>query len=320
MKKIEKISIVGLGAVGSAYAGQMLRFLPRENIRVIADGARYVNYRNEGININGSTIKFDIYAPEEKCSPADLLIFAVKFNQLEEAIQLARHHVGDDTIIISLLNGITSEEIIGNVFGREKILYSLCFGIDSVRTGNRVSFKNLGTIAFGEKNNHPGDYSAKVKKLQEFFTRVQINFSVPEDMMRTLWWKFLLNVGINQVSAVLRAPYGVFQNVPAAREIMLGAMEEVISISTAAGVNLGQDDIQELLGVIDGLSPAGKTSMLQDIEARRQTEVNIFGGTVVELGRKYGISTPINQILLDIIRAQEKIFIYLPDCQDGNRS
>ena len=69
MKKIEKISIVGLGAVGSAYAGQMLPFLPRENIRVIADGARYVNYRYEGININGSTINYDYLCPVGKMLP-----------------------------------------------------------------------------------------------------------------------------------------------------------------------------------------------------------------------------------------------------------
>lgn len=311
MEKIEKVSIIGLGAMGSAYASQMAKFLPRENIRVIAGGTRGEKYKTEGIEINGSIYQFDVLDPAEKCQAADLLIFAVKFNQLEDAIKQARNHIGDDTIIISVLNGITSEEMIGETYGMEKLLYSVCFGIDSVRTGNSVHFKNMGSIAFGEKENPPGHYSDKVKRLQDFFTRVQIDYSVPEDMLRTLWWKFLLNVGINQVSAVLRAPYGVFQHVEAARNIMIAAMQEVISISAKAGIHLGGKDIEELLGVISRLSPTGKTSMLQDIEAHRQTEVNIFAGTVVELGKKYGVSTPINQMLFDIIRAEEEMFKYL---------
>lgn len=316
MKKIEKISLIGLGALGSAYISQMARFIPRENLRVIAGGERAQKYRNEGVEINGRNYKFDIIAPEEPCEPADLLIFAVKYNQLEEAIGQAKYHVGEDTIIISLLNGITSEDLIGAVYGMDKVLYAVAFGMDAVRNGNEVTFKNRGSVSFGEKANLPGHYSEKVERLQEFFTRMRIDHSIPEDMLRTLWWKFMLNVGINQTSAVLRAPYGVFQNVPEARKIMLGAMQEVIAISAAGGINLGQRDIKELMEVVNRLSPVGKTSMLQDMEAQRATEVNIFAGTVIELGKKYDIPTPINQMLFDLIRAEEEMFKYFAKKSD----
>ncbi len=308
MDKIEKISIIGFGAIGSAYISQIAKFLPYENIRVIASGKRGEKYRAEGVNINGSNFRFKVSDPSEKCQPADLLIFAVKFNQLAEAIEQANNHIGADTIIISLLNGITSEEIIGAKYGMEKVLYSLAVGIDAVRIDSSVTFTNLGSIPFGEKTNIPGNFTDKVIRLQEFFDRTHINYSIPEDMIRTLWWKFMMNVGINQTSAVLKAPYGVFQNVEEARSIMIAAMQEVISIAKEASITLTQEDIEEMMAIVNKLSPTGKTSMLQDIEACRQTEVNIFAGTVVELGKQYQVPTPVNKMLFDIIKATEAMF------------
>lgn len=310
MGSIEKVSIIGFGAMGSAYFSQMLKFIPAENVSVIAGGARAEKYRNNGVKINEQDYRLKVIDPSAKCEPADLLIFGVKFNQLAEAVEQVKNHIGADTIIISLLNGISSEEIIGAAYGMEKVLYSISVGIDAVREGTTTTFKNLGIISFGEKTNLPGDYSPKVLKLKDFLERTRINYSIPEDMMRMLWWKFMVNVGVNQVSAVLRAPYGVFHNVKEARELMIASMEEVISISQVAGVNLNQTDIEDWLKVVYKLSPTGKTSMLQDMEACRQTEVDIFAGTVVELGQKYDVLTPVNKMLLDIVKASEGMFRY----------
>jgi 2-dehydropantoate 2-reductase len=129
-------------------------------------------------------------------------------------------------------------------------------------------------------------------------------------MMKTLWWKFMINVGINQTSAVLRATYGMMQDINEAQELMVDAMREVIEISQKAGVKLTQEDIEECLRIVKGLTPTGKTSMCQDMEASRQTEVNIFAGTVLELGKKYSVPTPVNAMLLRIIKASEAIFRY----------
>jgi 2-dehydropantoate 2-reductase len=124
--------------------------------------------------------------------------------------------------------------------------------------------------------------------------------------MRMLWWKFLVNVGVNQASAVMRAPYGVFQTSPQAQALMEALMQEVIQLAGAAGVNLVEQDIRDWYTVMATLSPQGKTSMLQDIEAGRKTEVEIFGGKVVELGATYGIPTPVNLTVYHIIQVLEQ--------------
>ncbi len=112
----------------------------------------------------------------------------------------------------------------------------------------------------------------------------------------------MINVGINQASAVMRANYGVFQSSLDAQELMSVLMREVIVLAQHAGVNLKEQDLHNWYPVLKTLSPNGKTSMFQDIEAGRKTEVEVFAGKVVDLGESYGIPTPVNRTLLSIIR------------------
>ncbi len=274
-------------------------------IKVIADKERSQHYSKMGFLINGKRYDFQYVQPEEKAIPADLVLIAVKYHHLQQAVKDIQNHVGRDTIILSLLNGITSEEIVAGEFGMEKILYSVCVGIDAVRTGTNIQFSNIGKIVFGEKANT--SYSPKVQAVKDLFKRANIPYEIPEDMIRALWWKFMANVGINQTSAVLKAPYGVFQKLKKPHELVESAMREVISLSQKMGVNLNEADITEFNKVLKTFSSHGKTSMLQDIEAGRKTEVEMFAGTVTELGRKLQVDTPVNDVLYKIIRALEQM-------------
>ena len=116
----------------------------------------------------------------------------------------------------------------------------------------------------------------------------------------------MINVGINQASAALHAPHAVFQTSQEARELMESAMREVVSIAKAAKVHLSEEDIKNWYLFLSGLSPQGKTFMLQDVEAKRKTEVEMFAGKVIELGKAYGIPTSVNQTLFRIIKVIEQ--------------
>ena len=129
--------------------------------------------------------------------------------------------------------------------------------------------------------------------------------TIPDDMLRMMWWKFMINVGVNQASAVLRAPYGVFQSSADARALMTSLMREVIALAHKANIDLTDRDLDEWLKILATLSSGGKTSMLQDIEAERKTEVEIFAGKVVALGKKYRVPTPVNETILSIIKVIE---------------
>jgi len=232
-----------------------------------------------------------------------LLIFTVKFNGLQEAIRSVRKHVGENTIILSALNGITSETVIGEAYGTDKVLECVAQGMDAVKVGNELAYSHMGMLCFGDRK--PGIVSEKTKRVAAFFDKTDFPYEVDTDMQKRAWGKFMLNVGVNQTVAVFQTNYGEVQEEGQARESMIGAMKEVMALSEKAGVNLTKADLDYWLSVLGTLSPEGKPSMAQDVEARRYSEVDLFSGAVLELGKKYGVPTPVNQELNHRIKAIE---------------
>lgn len=303
MKKINSVSLVGLGAIGAAY-GSKLQDTLKGSFRVVANSERIKRYTETGLQINGRIHHFNYITPETKTEPADLVIIAVKNAELQQAILDLKYHIGPDTIILSLLNGISSEEEIYAAFKSNHILYSMCVSIDAVRKNNQIEFSSIGKICYGEKDQ---SISEDVLAVKELFERAGIPYEISDNIWRTLWWKFMFNVGINQASAVLRAPYQVFQQISAAHKWMESAMYEVVALSEKTGVHLNQDDVNQFRPILQNLSPDGKTSMLQDVENGRKTEVEYFAGKVCELGRKYQVPTPVNDQLYKMIHIIEEI-------------
>jgi 2-dehydropantoate 2-reductase len=301
MTMINSVAILGAGAMGAAYAA-MFFDASGFDVRFVADGARYARLRS-GVTVNDRHYPIQAVRPEEAGAPADLLLVALKHHHLSAALPLMEKFIGERTIILSVMNGLTSEEIVGERYGLEKLVYAIAVGIDALRDGDHFLFSRPGKIFFGPTAQTAGD---RLERLAEALTRAGIANEIPPDIQRTLWWKFMINVGVNQASAVLRAPYGVFQTSAEARALMETLMEEVLALAPKAGVALGRKDIDEWNRVMAGLAPHGKTSMLQDIEAGRKTEVDIFAGTMVELGERFHVPTPVNAAVLHIIRALEE--------------
>lgn len=301
---IDCVYILGLGAMGSLYAGKLYDMSP-DSVRVIAGPHRITALRQSGITINGKPYAFNYIEPGDHSQPAaSLLLIAVKYPQLGEAIRDLRPFIGKNTTVISLLNGISSEDIVGREIGMPHLLYAYGIGMDAVREGSTVTYANGGRIVFGEKQNEV--VSTRVRAIKDLFERAGINYQIPVNMEKAMWAKFMMNTGINQVSAVLRAPYGIFQQEGEARRLMLAASEEVLRLSRQIGIGLDIADVKEILRILDTLHPSGKTSMLQDIEAGRKTEVDLFAGTVIQMGKKFNVETPVNEMLYRVILAMEQ--------------
>ena len=289
--------------MGAIYASKFFDASPFSTVLVARD-QRYDRLRADGLVVNGKPYAVPVIHPDEAATPADLIIVALKSHNLPEAVNDLRNLVGGETTLISVMNGLDSEEYLGSVYGMDKVLYAVAVGIDAVREGNSVTYTNPGKILFGEADNsHPNE---RVRRVHTAFERAGVVTETPPDMIRVLWWKFMVNVGVNQASAALRAPYGVFQSSPDAQALMDALMREVIVLAQHIGVNLGEQDLDGWYAVLKTLSPRGKTSMLHDIEGGRKTEVEIFAGKVVELGKIHGIPTPVNQTLLSIVHVLEQ--------------
>ena len=152
--------------------------------------------RKEGLIVNGKRYFITVIPPEDLLTPADLIIVAVKYHHLDDALRDMKNRVGAETAIMSVMNGIESEERIGAAYGMGKVLYAISVGIDALREGNRVNYNNQGKIFFGEARNV--SLTDRVKRIQVLFDKAGIRYETPPDMMRIMWWKFMINVGINQ--------------------------------------------------------------------------------------------------------------------------
>ncbi len=277
-------------------------------LSILAGGERLARYRAEGFVVNGDRCDFE-YREPRGTKPFDFVIVACKNHHLPKVISDLAGHIGPGTLILSLLNGISSEQEIGAAFGKT-LPYAMIIGTDAGHGGNETTFSTPGTIFFGQGKNSGdrGKWSPDVAAIADFFDRAGVPYAVPEDMLNRLWYKYMLNVGVNQVTATLRRSYKIMQTgseVVGARDLVEGAMREVIAIAKAEGIALGDDDIASVWKTMDKLDPAGKTSMCQDVEAGRKTEVELFSGKVIELAKRHGIAVPVNELLWKMLRVIE---------------
>lgn len=304
MKEISNVIVVGLGAIGAIYAVALKQYHP-DCVRVLLDEQRLERYRARGVVLNGTRHDFEYVLPGDNPRKADLILIATKVDGLQSAIDAIAGFVHDETIILSLLNGISSEDEIAARYGWERVLHAFFVGHGSTRAGNAVTFDGVGRIVFGEASAETR--TPRVETVCRFFDRAGIAYEVPDDILFSMWCKFVLNVGINQASAVLRASYGDFQRSPQAHAIATALMQETITIAEKVGIHRTEAILPWCNEFIRNAPPAFKSSMLQDIEAGSKTEVDMFGGVVCALGQKHNVPTPQNATFLTLIKALEDI-------------
>lgn len=301
MKKIENVMLCGLGAIGTIYAVKLFEVC---NFKLILDEQRKISYEKNPVVFNGQTYKF---STAEKGDTADLIIIATKNNGFSGAVDSISKYINDSTLILSLLNGIESEEVLKEKYSAQNVPYAYFVGHTSTRNNRNVVHDGAGKIVFGEKNNKM--LSENILKIKELFDRAQVDYEIPEDMDYSRWYKFMINVGTNQASAVLEAPYKLFQTSAPAMDFAKNLMKEALILANLEGVKHTENMLQEAVDTIMTMLPDAQTSMLQDILAKRKTEVDIFSGTILKLAKKHNIETPYNKIVYEIIKAKESAFV-----------
>ena len=305
MKSIQTVGVIGLGALGTLYASLFTRALGPERVPVLADRARAERYRREGVWYNGALCPFRYADAARETEPVDLLVFAVKFGGLRSAIETCRHLVGPDTIVLSVLNGISSEEILGEAYGPEKVVWCVAQKMSAKKEGNRVTCDPEGELAVGVP---AGADESRLRRLTAFFDAIGFPYALPADIRTHMWSKLLCNTGCNQAAMVFQGGYGLLHQPGPARDAMLGAMREVVQVANAEGVPLSEADVETWVGIIDGFPDDGEPSMRQDGKAHRRSEVELFSGTIRRLAAKHGVPVPVNDWLYDRIQEMERAY------------
>lgn len=300
------IAIVGFGSLGALFASLLAPNMPFENLRIVADTERVNRYQQQGLLVNGEPLPLNYVTPNEgppsNLSPADLVMVCTKFYQLNAVLPLIKSQLGDNTLIVSALNGIASEKVLANAFGDERIVYCVAQQMDAMKDGNQLIYRDHGQLVIGAMTTDSAE-RARVQQVDALFNQVNFPHSVSDDMPRQLWGKLMLNTGVNQTVALYQGTFDTVQQAGEAREIFKAAMREVMAVAHAEGVTLTEEDFKKWLGIMDALDPKGMPSMRQDLKAGRRCELDLFAGTIRELGDKHGIDTPVNDTLYDGISA-----------------
>lgn len=304
MKEIKTVGIIGLGALGTLFAKELADGFGRDRVLVLADADRIRRYETDGVYFNGQRCSFR-YTDAASCAETlDLLIFATKFGALEASIDTCRHLVTPETTLVSILNGVTSEQVLGEAFSPAQVVWCVAQKMSARKEGNRVTVDPLGELALGVP---AGMDTAHLDRLTAFFDAVRFPYSLPEDIRRQMWSKLLCNVGTNPTTMVFDCGYSGLQKKGRPREVMFAAMREVLAVANAEGIPLGEEDIKNWVAIVDAF-PGGTTSMHQDRMAGRPSEVELFAGTICRYAAMHGLEVPTNAWLYNEVKRIEATY------------
>ena len=287
---IKKVLLTGLGGVGTVYANLINK---NKNIefKVLADKTRLEKYKKEPRLLNGEPCEFEFITPEDEFKP-DLVIISTKSTGLYNAIKNLKNFIDKKTIIMSFINGISSERILQEYFNPEQILYSYIICHTITRNGNNILHDGVTTVVWGDKNND----MTKTAVIKKFFEETKIDNKLSENILNSLWEKFCFNCCVNQISAVTGFNFEQIWNSQECLSLIKNISNEINQIALKEGlteVDLVKSSLENLYKMI----PEGKTSMLQDIENNRTPETDLFGAEVLRLAEKHKLTVPYNKNL-----------------------
>lgn len=290
-----KVMLLGAGAVGAPLCTRLTK---ASELYLIMDDKRAEGYK--GIIVNGLHYQIPLAKKGDK---ADLIILACKNFDLDNAISEIREHVRDNTIIMSLLNGVESEKHLEEAFPNAHVIYSFITSLSSNRDGNIINCysENGGIIFLGEKN---GTKTEELEKVISLFDMCNVTYQVSDNIIKEIWWKFMLNCAFNSLSGILETTYRKMYDNQMLLMAAQKTIDEVIEVANAEGVNLTAKDGQRAIDTIKAFKDDGKTSLLQDIENKRMTENIYFTYCVSTLGKKHKISTPVCDLLYLLVEAK----------------
>ncbi len=300
-----RIAVMGSGGVGGYFGARLAR--GGADVAFVARGAHLAAMREHGLTVTGPD-EFHLPNVTVTDDPAtigvvDLVIFAVKLWDTDQALEQIKPVVGRQTAVISFQNGVLKDDILSRAFDPSQIMGGVCYVATSVaRPGVIGRVGPLERLVFGEFDRAP---SPRAREFLAACLQGGINAEMSPDIRREIWQKFVFLVGLSGTTTTMRTTIGPIRENPQTRQFLLDLMHEVVAVGRACGVDLPEAYAQEQLALSDRVAPDMTSSMHHDLERGNRLEVRWLAGAVVELGRANGIATPLNRAVADILALRE---------------
>lgn len=293
------IGIVGAGAMGSLFAF----FLHHNHTIVMYDSnVETVQAIQKGLTIDIDTAKHS-FNPQISDNPAilakaDIIFIFVKSFATSEAIHNITQHIKPDAIIVTLQNGIGNAQTIQSIIKNPLVYGTTTFGATKINAAH-VRFGGKGSVIIG------GDSSYHCSIVHSLLQQANMPVTIAPDPDRAIWEKAIINAAINPLGALLQVPNGELIQNDLTLHIMHNIIKEAAAVATAHGITIDAATMIETTITVCRNTQKNFCSMLQDVLAKRKTEIDAINGAVIDIAKQYSINTPYNVTVYRLIKYKE---------------
>jgi len=298
---------MGAGAMGSLFGG--LLALSGEEVWLVdirEDHIQALGSPGLIVEEGGKKQTIPVRATKEVTSigKADIILFFVKAYHTEKAVSDALVLQKEDTVFLTLQNGLGNEETICKRVDPRKVILGVTNHGATFLGPGRIRHAGRGKTYIGELN---GKVTARVTQLAQVFTRAGIESEVSSNIQSLVWNKLFINVGINAVAALTGLKNGHLLDYPETLRLMEALVSETIAVAREKGILIEGNPIEKVKAVAEA-TRENRCSMGQDFDNRRKTEIDVINGAVVREAERLGFPVPYNQMITDLVKVIEKTF------------
>lgn len=300
-----KIAVIGTGGVGGYFGGRLAQngneviFLARgEHLKAIRENGLKVKSIIGAFIIDPATATDNL----NEIGKVDLVVLGVKAWQIKEIAKELKTLIRSNTVVMPLQNGILAAEELAVEIDPQNIIGGLCKIISKIESPGVINHYGIEpTILIGELD---GRVSKRISAINEVLNNSGINSKIADDFQAELWKKFIA-ICVSGLLAVTRSTYGVVRELKETRILMESVLSEIYKVSQKAGINLNHDIVEKTIAFIDTYPYDSTSSLTRDVWEGKPSEIDYQNGTVVKLGKQYGVATPINEFIYNCILPME---------------
>jgi len=299
-----RIAIMGAGAIGGFYGAKLAQ--AGHEVIFIARGAHLKAMQTHGLTIRSDAGTLHLpsvtaCASTDDCAPVDAILFCVKLYDTGPAARACRALLNDETLVLTLQNGVESPDVLGAVLGAERMLGGAAYIVVQIEAPGVI--RHTGPSERIEFAAAEPAVQARAVAFGEVCRAAGIDAHVGEDMRLLLWNKFVLLSASSSMTALTRQTMGWVRTDKVAREIMVAAVRETVAVARALGVPLAEDVEERTLETLDHVVGAdAKASQLVDLERGKPLELEWLSGAIHRFGQTLGIPTPVHSTVYAALR------------------
>jgi 2-dehydropantoate 2-reductase len=300
-----KFAVVGAGGVGGYFGAKLAA--AGYDVTFIARGEHLKSILSNGLMVKSINGDFTVKPAKATSSIAevgvvDVVFVCLKAWQVRDMAPQLKPMIGDRTVVIPLQNGVMATDELREVLGEKVVVRGLCRIFSKVESYGVINhFGGDPTVIFGENSNEQSD---RVLRIKGAFDKAGVTAIIPRDIEAEAWKKFLF-ICSSGLLAVCQSSYGEVRELPGTRQLLINLFTEIYNVAKAKGVNLKPDIVEKTMRMIDTFDYDATSSLTRDVMEGKPSEIEYQNGTVVRLGEKYGVPTPVNRFVYSCILPME---------------